>query len=144
MLSAFFEVSIMCLNYSNRLKEEQKILCGLQNVHLIDVWTHVSATEIRCEEKTKGGLSYEVILADPVAVTPPKRPSSPSNKASVNIDEKLKAAKERRLVIVHSISSRKIKICNTVISQTSPVHTTPSYLYKIRLIVIYPPTSWSS
>nr|CAD7401365.1 unnamed protein product [Timema cristinae] len=57
------------------------------------------ATEIRCQEKSKGGLAYEVILADPVTVTPPKRPSSPSNKnVSVeNIEEKLKAAEERRL-----------------------------------------------
>jgi hypothetical protein len=40
-----------------------------------------------------------------VAVTPPKRPSSPNNKVSVeNIEEKLKAAEERRLVIFHSIN----------------------------------------
>nr|CAD7267339.1 unnamed protein product [Timema shepardi] len=59
----------------------------------------VLTTEIRCQEKSKGGLAYEVILADPVTVTPPKRPSSPSNKnVSVeNIEEKLKAAEERRL-----------------------------------------------
>jgi acetamidase/formamidase len=59
----------------------------------------VAATEIRCQEKSKGGLSYEVILAEPLAVTPPRRASSSNNKVSVeNIEEKLKAAEERRLV----------------------------------------------
>lgn len=63
-----------------------------------------AATEIRCQEKSKGGLAYEVILAEPVAVTPPKRPISPSSKVSVeNIDEKLKAAEERRLVSLPSV-----------------------------------------
>jgi hypothetical protein len=48
------------------------------------------ATEIEFRAKCKGVLSYEVILADPLAVTPPKRPSSPTrNKVSVeNIEEK--------------------------------------------------------
>jgi hypothetical protein len=58
-----------------------------------------AATEIRCHEKSKGGLSYEVILAEPLAVTPPRRASSTNSKVSVeNIEEKLKAAEERRLV----------------------------------------------
>lgn len=63
----------------------------------------VSATEIRCQEMSKGGLAYEVILAEPVS-SPivPKRPVSPGSKTpSVEeIEEKLKAAEERRLVIV--------------------------------------------
>jgi len=59
----------------------------------------VAATEIRCQEKSKGGLSYEVILAEPLAGTPPRRASPPNNKVSVeNIEEKLKAAEDRRLV----------------------------------------------
>jgi hypothetical protein len=46
-----------------------------------------------------------VILAEPVAVTPPRRPSSPNSKVSMeNIEEKLKAAEERRLVRFHSIN----------------------------------------
>lgn len=61
-----------------------------------------AATEIRCQEKSKGGLSYEVILAEPSVTTPLplKRPSSgPTKPTSVeNIEEKLKAAEERRLV----------------------------------------------
>jgi hypothetical protein len=59
----------------------------------------VAATEIRCQEKSKGGLSYEVILAEPLAVTPPRRTTSLNSKTSVeNIEEKLKAAEERRQV----------------------------------------------
>lgn len=57
------------------------------------------ATEVRCQEKTRGGLCYEVILGEPeVKATPPKRVSSPKNSMSVHdIEEKLKAAEERRL-----------------------------------------------
>lgn len=62
----------------------------------------VLATEIRCQEKTKGGVCYEVILAQPeVTATPPKRPSSPPSKDKLSvqdIEDKLKAAEERRLV----------------------------------------------
>lgn len=50
---------------------------------------------------SKGGLSYEVILAEPVG-TPvvPKRPLSPGNKtpSAEEIEEKHRAAEERRLV----------------------------------------------
>jgi hypothetical protein len=83
---------------------------GMSNLKKISVFTIcscgmpksefcVAATEIRCQEKSKGGLSFEVILAEPLAGTPPKRASPLNNKASVeNIEEKLKAAEERRLV----------------------------------------------
>ncbi|XP_073986551.1 stathmin isoform X7 [Rhodnius prolixus] len=55
------------------------------------------ATEIRCKEESKGGLKFDVIIADPAA-TPPKRPASPPTKTSAEeIEEKLKAAEERRL-----------------------------------------------
>lgn len=58
------------------------------------------ATEVRCQEKTRGGLRYEVILGEPeLKATPPKKPVSPKNSVSVqDIEEKLKAAEERRLV----------------------------------------------
>lgn len=58
------------------------------------------ATEVRCQEKTRGGLRYEVILGEPeVKATPPKKPVSPKNSMSVqDIEEKLKAAEERRQV----------------------------------------------
>lgn len=60
----------------------------------------VSATEVRCQEKTRGGLRYEVILGEPeVKATPPKKQLSPKNSISVqDIEEKLKAAEERRQV----------------------------------------------
>jgi stathmin len=59
------------------------------------------ATEIRCEEKSKGGLKYEVILAEPVADRPPSPPSVQSNRpfSEEDIEKKLLAAKERREVI---------------------------------------------
>lgn len=59
-----------------------------------------AATEIRCEEKSKGGLKYDVILADPAGTPPaPKRLQSPTRTKSIeNIEEKMKAAEERRLV----------------------------------------------
>lgn len=60
------------------------------------------ATEVRCQEKTRGGLRYEVILSEPeLNVVPPKKPISPRNSMSVqDIEEKLKAAEDRRLVCV--------------------------------------------
>lgn len=88
----------------------------------------VAATEIRCQEKSKGGVSYEVILAEPLAGTPPRRASPPNNKVSVeNIEEKLKAAEERRLVrflrtklVEHrrtTVQSCTLKICARSIVQ---------------------------
>lgn len=60
----------------------------------------ITATEIRCQEKSKGGLCYEVILADPsVQAAVPKIPVTPAKIVSAeDIEEKLKAAEERRLV----------------------------------------------
>lgn len=58
-----------------------------------------TATEIRCQEMSKGGLAYEVILAEPVGVPVPRRADSPEKTPSVEeIQEKLKAAEERRRV----------------------------------------------
>lgn len=58
-----------------------------------------TATEIRCQEMSKGGLAYEVILAEPVGVPAPRRADSPEKTPSVEeIQEKLKAAEERRRV----------------------------------------------
>ncbi|CAH0556825.1 unnamed protein product [Brassicogethes aeneus] len=59
-------------------------------------------TEVRCQEKTRGGLRYEVILgeSDAKATPPPKKQLSPKNSVSVqDIEDKLKAAEERRLQI---------------------------------------------
>lgn len=61
-----------------------------------------TATEIRCQEKSKGGLSYEVILAEPSVTSPPlKRSGSSASKPATSaedIEEKLRAAEERRMV----------------------------------------------
>lgn len=59
------------------------------------------ATEIRCQEKTKGGLRYEVILAEPTV----QRPVSPQQNSApqpIKIEEKLKAAEERRMSLEQS------------------------------------------
>lgn len=54
------------------------------------------ATEVR---SSKGGAKFEIILAEPVAQTPPKRPPSPNKVVSAEeIEEKLKAAEDRRKV----------------------------------------------
>jgi hypothetical protein len=74
-----------------------------------------SATEVRCQEKTRGGLRYEVILSEPeVKVTPPKKAASPKNSMSVqDIEDKLKAAEERRQVIDGAMmGSRFLKYFN--------------------------------
>lgn len=65
-----------------------------------------SATEIRCEEKSKGGIKYDVILAEPAGVPPPalKTPDAPALLRSESIEEKLKQAEERRL----SLEAEKI------------------------------------
>ncbi|XP_071449071.1 stathmin isoform X3 [Hetaerina americana] len=92
-------------------------------------------TEIRCQEKSKGGLRYEVILAEPISETPPKRPPSPPSTKPIsaeNITEKLKAAEERRqsleankiatlaakLSRIEEASKKKDEQTNAFISQT--------------------------
>lgn len=69
--------------------------------------TEQEATEIRCQEKSKGGVSYEVILAEPaVAATLPKLQSPPVEKkvSAEEIEEKLKAAEQRRI----SLEAKKV------------------------------------
>lgn len=71
---------------------------------------YIPATEIRCQEKSKGGLSYEVVLSKNGVsnVIVPKRPAVlDKNISSQEIDRKLRAAEERRLV-----SSRHTIISN--------------------------------
>ena len=58
-----------------------------------------AATEIRCEEKSRGGMCYEVILAEPVSDKPESNPPSPKPKTTVqDINNKLLQAEERRKV----------------------------------------------
>lgn len=73
---------------------------------IIDKFSHsFAATEIRCQEKSRGGLRYEVIMAEPNLVKS-QAPVGEKKKAPVvkpqlsvnDIEEKLKAAEQRRLV----------------------------------------------
>lgn len=57
-----------------------------------------AATEIRCTEEAKGGLKYDVILAEAATEPPQIRAPSPVNVSEDDIIEKLKAAEERRQV----------------------------------------------
>ncbi|XP_055300242.1 uncharacterized protein LOC129567405 isoform X2 [Sitodiplosis mosellana] len=56
------------------------------------------STEIRCQEKSKGGLCYEVILGQPVAI-PKQIKSAPATKivSAAEIERKLSEAEKRRL-----------------------------------------------
>jgi len=66
-------------------------------------------TEVKCEEN-KGGLKFEVILAEANPTgTPPRRVPSPTNTPSTieKIEQKLKAAEERRVSLE---STRKANI----------------------------------
>lgn len=57
-----------------------------------------AATEIRCTEEAKGGLKYDVILAEAATDPPQIRAPSPVSVSEDDIIEKLKAAEERRQV----------------------------------------------
>jgi stathmin len=66
-------------------------------------FAHPLATEIRCQEKSKGGLRYEVILAEPTLTQVPvpkavQPTAAPKPSTAEEIAEKLKAAEERRMV----------------------------------------------
>lgn len=61
-----------------------------------------TATEIRCEEKSRGGMCYEVILAQPCGDKPePQAPVSPRPKSCTHeeIQQKLQQAEERRKTV---------------------------------------------
>ena len=71
--------------------------------HFLPYFESPSATEIRCQEKSKGGLRYEVILAEPnvAQVQIPKviqQSATPKPLSAQEIADKLKAAEDRRLV----------------------------------------------
>lgn len=70
--------------------------------HLFLFALHILATEIRCQEKSKGGLCYEVILGQPGVQQPPKQNNTTTptakNISAEEIERKLREAEERRLV----------------------------------------------
>ncbi|XP_043475826.1 angiomotin-like protein 1 isoform X1 [Leptopilina heterotoma] len=70
-------------------------------------------TEIRCQEKSKGGLRYEVILAEPTVAKRAPSPPQASPTQEINIQEKLKAAEERRL----SLEANKLAVLATRLSK---------------------------
>ncbi|XP_071052720.1 stathmin-2 isoform X4 [Onthophagus taurus] len=74
-------------------------------------------TEVRCQEKTRGGLCYEVIIGEPdVKAIPPKKATSPQNKnmSVQDIQDKLRAAEERRQQLeankIASLTAKMLKI----------------------------------
>lgn len=72
------------------------------------------ATEIRCQEKSKGGLSYEVILGQPVTIPPlktNKNLSAAKKVSAAEIERKLCEAEKRRLVRIH-LSFIQMKFTN--------------------------------
>ncbi|XP_033207662.1 RB1-inducible coiled-coil protein 1 isoform X2 [Belonocnema kinseyi] len=69
-------------------------------------------TEIRCQEKSKGGLRYEVILAEPTVKRAPSPPQTTPTQQT-NIEDKLKAAEERRL----SLEANKLAILASRLSK---------------------------
>ncbi|KAG1705089.1 Stathmin-4 [Nymphon striatum] len=61
-----------------------------------------SSTEIRASEEKKGGLKYELVLADPAENPPAKLNESSPPKTPISVEDiqnKLKAAEERRLTM---------------------------------------------
>ncbi|XP_014608468.1 PREDICTED: calponin homology domain-containing protein DDB_G0272472 isoform X1 [Polistes canadensis] len=68
-------------------------------------------TEIRCQEKSKGGICYEVILAEPTA---PKRAPSPPHTGptqQIPIEDKLREAEQRRFTLEsHKIAALAAKL----------------------------------
>lgn len=66
------------------------------------------ATEIRCQEKSRGGLCYEVILAEPSPntvqpVVMRNKEAQNKNLSAAEIEKKLKEAEQRRLVSVDKV-----------------------------------------
>ncbi|XP_015035239.2 E3 ubiquitin-protein ligase KCMF1 isoform X2 [Drosophila pseudoobscura] len=117
---------------AHHLAMEEQPLGGLQVP--MDEEEDTKSTEIRCQEKSRGGLSYEVILAEPAPnVAVPKRPVTPGKNVSVEeIEQKLKAAEERRISLeakkmadistklakVDEATRKKDEITNEFITQT--------------------------
>ncbi|XP_034134960.1 uncharacterized protein LOC117588027 isoform X2 [Drosophila guanche] len=117
--------------YVRSRAKKQQLSGGIQDAMEED---YKISTEIRCQEKSRGGLSYEVILAEPAPnVAVPKRPVTPGKNVSVEeIEQKLKAAEERRISLeakkmadisnklakVDEATRKKDEITNEFITQT--------------------------
>lgn len=92
----------------------------------LSFYSQFAATEIRCQEKSKGGLCYEVILAQPtVVVNPPKANTNAPIAKSVSAEEierKLREAEERRIVSLNFAFNSQI---DDIYSTPSPPHFPP-------------------
>ncbi|XP_054712744.1 stathmin-1-A-like [Uloborus diversus] len=76
-----------------------------------------SAETVRATETAKGGIKYELVLSEPSVNDPPKKDqiTSPPKTMSVEeIEQKLKAAEERRLMLeaerLNQINEKKNKL----------------------------------
>lgn len=78
------------------------------------------ATEVRCTEQSKGGLKYELVLADPCTESPVRKPSSspPKSISAEDIQKKLKEAEERR----QSLEAQKLNQLNEKLSRLAEVN----------------------
>ncbi|KAH6922814.1 hypothetical protein HPB50_019319 [Hyalomma asiaticum] len=78
------------------------------------------ATEVRCKEESKGGLKYELVLADPCMDSPLRKPSTspPKSISAEDIEKKLKEAEERRL----SLEAMKLNQLNEKLSRLAEVN----------------------
>lgn len=80
-----------------------------------------AATEVRCTEQSKGGLKYELVLADPCTESPVRKPISSSPPKSISaedIQKKLKEAEERR----QSLEAQKLNQLNEKLSRLAEVN----------------------
>ncbi|KAK2703750.1 UPF0430 protein CG31712-like isoform X1 [Artemia franciscana] len=107
-------ISSKGLNFTtsgNRFKIKFTDCCAPASNKAVPVLVHQpkmesKATEIRGEEKSKGGVKYEVVLA-PSTGSPP-RAKSPSTTpiSAADIQKKLKEAEERRRSLQDSVQER--------------------------------------
>merc|ERR1712137_1111532 len=90
----------MGLYFSLRTLAHRPLTCFIRlEIDSVTMSSQQEVTEIRGEEKSKGGLSYEVILAEPLTNRPPSPPVTTPSRSVVSeedIEKKLLAAEERR------------------------------------------------
>lgn len=77
-------------------------------------------TEVRCTEQSKGGLKYELVLADPSMDSPLRKPSTspPKSISAEDIEKKLREAEVRRL----SLEAMKLNQINDKMCRLAEVN----------------------
>ncbi|KAK4314537.1 hypothetical protein Pmani_014242 [Petrolisthes manimaculis] len=88
-------------------------------------------TEIRCEKKSRGGISYEVILAEPSADKPLLPTSvSPKSMTAEEITQKLQQAEERRKLMEESrLATLEERISRLEEASRKREETNAAYIY---------------